>query len=63
MFLQALPFIQLHVESLSNELKQEHKNYEFSKAQILMLGRYSFALSESIAKGEIRPLRNPNQNA
>ena len=35
MFLQALPFIQLYVESLSNELKQEHKNYGFSAAQIL----------------------------
>lgn len=35
MFLQALPFIQSYVESLSNELKQEHKNYEFSASQII----------------------------
>ena len=30
---------------------------------INMLGRYSFAVSESIARGELRPLRNPNQDA
>jgi len=26
-----------------------------------MLGRYAFTLSEPVARGELRPLRNPNQ--
>jgi hypothetical protein len=28
-----------------------------------MLGRHSFVVSEFIARGELRPLRNPNQEA
>jgi len=27
---------------------------------INMLGRYSFSVPESVAKGELRPLRNPS---
>lgn len=28
---------------------------------INMLGRYAFTLPEPVARGELRPLRNPNQ--
>jgi hypothetical protein len=28
--------------------------------QINMLGRYAFSLPDKIARGELRPLRNPN---
>lgn len=30
---------------------------------INMLGRYSFAVPEEVARGELRPLRNPDDNA
>lgn len=30
---------------------------------INMLGRYSFAVPEAVARGELRPLRNPNEDA
>ena len=30
---------------------------------IHVLGRYSFLMPESVAKGELRPLRNPAQDA
>lgn len=29
---------------------------------INMLGRYSFAVSEEVARGELRPLRNPDDD-
>ncbi len=32
-------------------------------AHINMLGRYSFAVPESVARGELRPLRNPATDA
>ena len=31
-------------------------------AHINMLGRYSFAVPESVARGELRPLRNPTDD-
>jgi len=30
---------------------------------INMLGRYSFAMPESVARGELRPLRDPKEDA
>ena len=32
-------------------------------AHINMLGRYSFAMPESVARGELRPLRDPKEDA
>ena len=32
-------------------------------AHINMLGRYSFAMTESVARGELRPLRDPKEDA
>ena len=32
-------------------------------AHINLLGRYSFAVPESVARGELRPLRNPADDA
>lgn len=62
----------IYMGAVFNQLKQE--GYEIKEDDmarlsplmhdhINMLGRYSFAVSESIRKGELRPLRNPNQNA
>ncbi len=60
------------MEAILNQLKQEgHKVLDDDVARlsplihnhINMLGRYSFDVSESIARGELRPLRNPNQEA
>jgi len=34
----------------------------FVHGHINMLGRYSFAVHDSVARGELRPLRNPNEN-
>ena len=32
----------------------------FGNGHINMLGRYSFAMSDEVKRGELRPLRNPN---
>lgn len=62
----------IYMGAVLNQLEQEgYKIKEDDMARlsplthdhINMLGRYSFAVSESIRKGELRPLRNPNQNA
>jgi hypothetical protein len=67
-----VPVKTIHAGSKLNQLKQEgHKVLDEDVARlsplihdhINMLGRYSFAVSESIARGELRPLRNPNQEA
>jgi hypothetical protein len=33
----------------------------FGHEHINMLGRYSFVVSESVMRAELRPLRNPSQ--
>ena len=33
----------------------------FGHDHINLLGRYSFAVPEAVARGELRPLRNPNE--
>jgi TnpA family transposase len=61
----------IYIDAILNQLKQE--GYEIQDADLVrlsplihdhinMLGRYSFVVSESVAKGELRPLRNPNEN-
>ena len=34
----------------------------FVHEHINMLGRYSFAVHDSVARGELRPLRSPTEN-
>ena len=34
----------------------------FGHEHINMLGRYSFAVHDSVARGELRPLRGPSEN-
>lgn len=34
----------------------------FGHEHINMLGRYSFAVHDSVARGELRPLRTPSEN-
>ncbi len=47
------------VEVLDEDLARlsplEHRNVNF-------LGQYSFALSETVAKGQLRPLRDPSED-
>jgi hypothetical protein len=58
----------IYVEAALNQLRLE--GYQISEADIArlsplihdhinMLGRYSFAMPETVARGELRPLRNP----
>ena len=62
----------IYIDAILNQLRQE--GYEIHDDDVArlsplihdhinMLGRYSFLVSESVAKGELRPLRNPNQEA
>jgi hypothetical protein len=61
----------IYIDAILDQLKQEGYNVldedvarlsPLIHDHINMLGRYSFAVSESIAKGELRPLRDPNQD-
>nr|WP_230132441.1 Tn3 family transposase [Citrobacter freundii] len=38
------------------------QNYTLIYEHINMLGRYSFAVPEEVARGELRPLRNPDDD-
>ena len=58
----------IYVEAALNQLRLEgHQVWEADVARlsllihdhINMLGRYSFAMPETVARGELRPLRNP----
>ena len=58
----------IYMEAILNQLRLEgHQVYEADVARlsplihdhINMLGRYSFAMPEIVARGELRPLRNP----
>ena len=58
----------IYMEAALNQLRLEgHQIYEADVARlsplihdhINMLGRYSFAMPETVARGELRPLRNP----
>ena len=58
----------IYMETVLNQLRLEgHQVYEADVARlsplihdhINMLGRYSFAMPEIVARGELRPLRNP----
>ena len=44
------PQSQGHPSNVASPLPHEHIN---------MLGRYSFSMPDAVAKGELRPLRNP----
>jgi hypothetical protein len=57
-----------YIEAVLNKLRQEdHIILEedvvrlspLIHAHINMLGRYSFAVSDAIERGELRPIRNP----
>lgn len=61
----------IYIDAILNQLKQE--GYKIQDADVArlsplihehinMLGRYSFSVPESIARGELRPLRKPNQD-
>jgi hypothetical protein len=43
-------------------IKAEAKAAAIRHALALMLGRYSFAVHDSVARGELRPLRSPTEN-
>jgi hypothetical protein len=58
----------IYMEAALNQLRLEgYQVYEADVAKlsplihdhINMLGRYSFAMPETVARGELRPLRNP----
>src|SRR5258705_9103661 len=58
----------IYMEAALNQLRLEgYQVYEADVARlsplihdhINMLGRYSFAMPETVARGELRPLRNP----
>ena len=58
----------IYIEAALNQLRAEgyavkdEDAYRLSPLQyenINMLGRYSFSMPEAVAKGELRPLRNP----
>ncbi|MDP1975717.1 MAG: Tn3 family transposase, partial [Alphaproteobacteria bacterium] len=58
----------IYIEAVLNKLRQEdHIILEedvvrlspLIHAHINMLGRYSFAVSDAIERGELRPIRNP----
>ena len=62
----------IYIEAVLNQLRQEgYIILEEDVARlspliyhhINMLGRYSFAVSDAVARGELRPLRNPNDVA
>lgn len=50
---------QLRVEGHSVLPEDEARLSPLGHEHINMLGRYSFAVPESVARGELRPLRNP----
>jgi hypothetical protein len=58
----------IYMEAVLNQLRSE--GYPVGEADVArlsplvhehinMLGRYSFAMPETVARGELRPLRNP----
>jgi hypothetical protein len=56
----------IYVEAVLNQLRAEGVNDEdvarlspLLHEHINMLGRYSFSVPEAVAKGELRPLRDP----
>jgi hypothetical protein len=51
--LESAPQSQGHLSNVLSPLLHEHNN---------MLGRYSFSMPDAVAKGELRPLRNPEDS-
>jgi len=60
----------IYIEAALKQLRKEsypmkdEDAYRLSPLQhenINMLGRYSFSMPDAVAKGELRPLRNPEQ--
>jgi hypothetical protein len=52
---------QLRAEGYSVRLEDEARLSPFVHEHINMLGRYSFAVPEAVARGELRPLRNASE--
>ena len=61
----------IYMEAALNQLRAEGfevKDEDVARLSPLlhehinMLGRYSFSVPEAVAKGELRPLRNPASN-
>ena len=61
----------IYIEAILNQLKQEGLEIQDEDVarlsplihdHINMFGRYSFVVSESVARGELRPLRNPSED-
>ena len=53
--LQATGEVEVLEEDLARLSPLEHRNVNF-------LGQYSFALSETVARGQLRPLRDPGED-
>jgi hypothetical protein len=50
---------QLRAEGYPVKEKDTYRLSPLQRENINMLGRYSFSMPETVAKGESRPLRNP----
>ena len=53
---------QLRSEGYPVKAEDEARLSPFGHEHINMLGRYSFAVPEEVARGELRPLRNPDDD-
>jgi hypothetical protein len=52
---------QLRAEGYDVRPEDEARLSPFGHEHANMLGRYSFAVPEAVARGELRPLRAPNE--
>lgn len=59
----------IYIEAAVNQLREEGflvldedaaRLSSFSHGHLNMLGRYSFAMPDEVKRGELRPLRKPN---
>ena len=62
----------IYIEAVLNQLRREGdavRDEDVARlsplihAHINMLGRYSFAVPDAVARGELRPLRDPKEDA
>jgi hypothetical protein len=53
---------QLRVEGYDVRPEDEARLSPFGHEHTNMLGRYSFAVPDAVARGELRPLRTPNES-
>ena len=67
-----IPWNTIYIEAVLNQLRREGDTVRdeavarlspLIHAPINMLGRYSFAVPDAVARGELRPLRDPKEDA